>query len=57
MMTFPYVSPGRLQSEFWLEQKEMQGQVWIGVNALLLRDTGFFWGHNNFFKMLTSWTR
>lgn len=40
---FPYGSHGKIQSELWLEQKEMQGQIWItGVHALLLKDAIFF---------------
>lgn len=40
---FPYGSHGKIQSEFWLDQKEMQGQIWIiGMRALLLKDVIFF---------------
>lgn len=40
---FPYGSHGKIQSEFWLEQKERQGQIWIiGMHALLMKDVNFF---------------
>lgn len=47
----PYRSHGRIQSEFWLEHKEMQGQIWIiGMHALLLKDVIFFsQEHSRFF--------
>lgn len=58
---FPYGSHGKIQSELWLEQKEMQGQIWItGVHALLLKDAIFFSQEHTrvfIYMMSTSWTR